>query len=85
MNTIGVHGWGATVGSGERLSRIADPLPLLVFVEWAAALPPALLRKAGLNTIALVACQAISPESMVFAAGRQVRVWCNGRLVESAA
>ena len=45
----------------------------------------ATLRKAGLEAIALVACDAISPESMAIARMSNVRVWCNGCLVESAA
>ena len=43
------------------------------------------LRKAGLEAIPLVACDAISPESLAFAKLRAVRVWCNGSLVEAAA
>jgi hypothetical protein len=44
-----------------------------------------LLRRAGLPAIPLVACNAISPESTAFAKGRQVRIWLNGSLLESAA
>jgi hypothetical protein len=44
-----------------------------------------LLRRAGLAAIPLVACNAISPESTAFAKGRQVRIWLNGSLLESAA
>ena len=43
------------------------------------------LRKAGLVAIPLVACDAISPESLAFAKIRAVRVWCNGSMVEAAA
>jgi hypothetical protein len=43
------------------------------------------LRKAGLAAIPLVACDAISPESLAFARRSGVRVWCNGVLVEAAA
>ena len=43
------------------------------------------LRKAGLAAIPLVACDAISPESLAMARGRGVRVWCNGSMVEAAA
>jgi DNA repair exonuclease SbcCD ATPase subunit len=43
------------------------------------------LRKAGLAAIPLVACEAISPESLAFAKLREVRVWCNGSMVEAAA
>lgn len=45
----------------------------------------AILGKAGLPTVALVACEAISPESLAFARMKNVRVWCNGSLLESAA
>jgi hypothetical protein len=44
-----------------------------------------LLRRAGLATIPLVACTAISPESAAFAKLRQVRIWLNGSLLEAAA
>ena len=44
-----------------------------------------LLRRAGLTAIPLVACNVISPESAAMAKLRQVRVWCNGSLLESAA
>jgi DNA repair exonuclease SbcCD ATPase subunit len=43
------------------------------------------LRKAGLAAVPLVACDAISPESLAFAKLREVRVWCNGSMVEAAA
>lgn len=45
----------------------------------------AILGKAGLPTVALVACEAISPESLAFARMKNVRIWCNGSLLESAA
>ena len=44
-----------------------------------------LLRRAGLAAIPLVACNVISPESAAMPKLRQVRVWCNGSLLESAA
>ena len=44
-----------------------------------------ILRKAGLDSIPLVACDAISPESLAFAKLTCVRVWCNGSMVEAAA
>jgi DNA repair exonuclease SbcCD ATPase subunit len=44
-----------------------------------------LLRQAGLAAIPLVACNAISPESTAMAKLRQVRIWCNGSLLEAAA
>ena len=43
------------------------------------------LRKAGLASVALVACDVISPESLAFARMRDVRIWCNGSMVEAAA
>ncbi len=45
----------------------------------------ATLRKAGLTAIALVACDAISPESLALARMRSVRIWCNGSMIDSAA
>jgi DNA repair exonuclease SbcCD ATPase subunit len=44
-----------------------------------------ILRKAGLTAVPLVACDAISPESLAFARPSAVRVWCNGSMVEAAA
>jgi hypothetical protein len=44
-----------------------------------------ILRKAGLAAIPLVACDAISPESLAFAHRFGVRVWCNGSLLDAAA
>jgi DNA repair exonuclease SbcCD ATPase subunit len=44
-----------------------------------------ILRKAGLTAVPLVACDAISPESLAFARLSAVRVWCNGSMVEAAA
>jgi hypothetical protein len=45
----------------------------------------AILRKAGLAAIPLVACDAVPPESIQFAHRSGVRVWCNGSLVDVAA
>jgi len=45
----------------------------------------AILRKAGLAAIPLVACNAILPESLAAAHRAGVRVWCNGSLVDAAA
>jgi hypothetical protein len=45
----------------------------------------ATLQKPGLAAIALVACDAISPESLVLARMRGVRIWCNGSIIEAAA
>lgn len=45
----------------------------------------AILRKAGLAAIPLVACAAILPESLDFAHRCGVQVWCNGSIVDAAA
>ncbi|MFM7291772.1 MAG: hypothetical protein ACKOHK_09465 [Planctomycetia bacterium] len=45
----------------------------------------AILRKAGLAAIPLVACGAILPESLDFAHRSGVRVWCNGSIADAAA
>jgi hypothetical protein len=44
-----------------------------------------ILRKAGLAAVPLVACQAISRELLADARSRQVRVWCNGTMLDAAA
>ena len=44
-----------------------------------------ILRKAGLPAVALVACEVISPELVAYALGKQVRIWCNGTVLEAAA
>ncbi len=44
-----------------------------------------LLRRAGLQAIPLVACNAISPESTAFAKLREVRIWLDGSLVGASA
>lgn len=43
------------------------------------------LHKAGLAAIPLMACEAISPESLALARMTGVRVWCNCSMVEAAA
>jgi hypothetical protein len=45
----------------------------------------AILRKAGLAAIPLVACNAILPDSLAAAHRAGVRVWCDGSLVDAAA
>jgi len=45
----------------------------------------AILRKAGLVALPLVACEVISPELLAYARSRQVRVWCNGTMLDAAA
>lgn len=44
-----------------------------------------ILRKAGLVAVALVACEGCSRESLASARSRQVRVWCNGAMIDAAA
>jgi hypothetical protein len=46
---------------------------------------PKALQKAGFSARPLIACDAISPESLAFARMTGVRVWCNGSMVEAAA
>jgi len=45
----------------------------------------AILRKAGLAAISLVACTVILPESLDFAHRSGVHVWCNGSIMDAAA
>jgi myosin heavy subunit len=45
----------------------------------------AILRKAGLAAIPLVACKSILPDSLAAAHRAGVRVWCDGSLVDAAA
>jgi len=45
----------------------------------------AILRKAGLAAMPLVACAAIAPESLDFAHRSGVHVWCNGSIVDATA
>jgi len=44
-----------------------------------------ILRKAGLIAVALVACEVISPELLAYARSREVRVWCDGTMLDAAA
>lgn len=44
-----------------------------------------ILRKAGLAAIPLVACEFIAPDLLAYARGKQVRIWCNGTVLEAAA
>ncbi|MEI8369714.1 MAG: hypothetical protein WCJ31_14870 [Planctomycetia bacterium] len=44
----------------------------------------AILRKAGMAAIPVVACEAISRETALFAQARGVRVWCNGTMIGAA-
>jgi len=44
-----------------------------------------ILRKAGLTAVALVACEVISPELLAYARSREVRVWCDGTMLDAAA
>jgi phage shock protein A len=50
-----------------------------------AARRAAILRKAGLPAIPLVACEAITAGTMSFAREQAVRIWLDGRLLEDAA
>ena len=45
----------------------------------------AILRKAGLVAVPLVACQVITPELRGYAHDRQVRIWCDGTILDAAA
>jgi hypothetical protein len=44
-----------------------------------------ILRKAGLSAIPLVACEAIPRELIAYARSRQVRIWCNGTMLDATA
>lgn len=44
-----------------------------------------ILRKAGLAAVPLVACKVISPELRSYAVSRQVRIWCDGTILDAAA
>jgi len=44
-----------------------------------------ILRKAGLPAVALVACEVISPELVAYARSKQVRIWCDGTVLDAAA
>ena len=44
----------------------------------------AILRKAGMVAIPVVACEAISRETALFAQARGVRVWCSGTMLIAA-
>lgn len=45
----------------------------------------AILRKGGLAAIPLVACEVISPELLAYARTKQVRIWCDGTILDAAA
>ncbi len=44
-----------------------------------------ILRKAGLVAVPLVACEFISRELLAYARSKQVRIWCNGTILDAAA
>ena len=44
-----------------------------------------ILRKAGLVAVPLVACEVISRELLAYARSKQVRIWCNGTILDAAA
>jgi hypothetical protein len=50
-----------------------------------AARRAGILQHAGLVAVPLVACEACSRESLAYARSRQVRVWCNGVILDAAA
>ena len=50
-----------------------------------AARRAGILQQAGLVAVPLVACEACSRESLTYARSRQVRVWCNGAILDAAA
>jgi hypothetical protein len=50
-----------------------------------AARRAGILQQAGLVAVPLVACEACSRESLAYARSRQVRVWCNGVILDEAA
>jgi len=50
-----------------------------------AARRAGILQQAGLVAVPLVACEACSRESLAYARSRQVRVWCNGVILDAAA
>ena len=74
-------------------SGLVDGKPSHVIVEVSAAADvddierarrrAGLLRRAGLDTVAIVACEVISPESVAFAKQAEVLVWLDGRMLES--
>ena len=45
----------------------------------------AILRKGGLAAVPLVACEVISPELLAYARTKQVRIWCDGTILDAAA
>lgn len=44
-----------------------------------------ILRTAGLMAVPLVACEVVAREQVAYARSRQVRVWCNGTMIDAAA
>jgi uncharacterized phage infection (PIP) family protein YhgE len=50
-----------------------------------AARRAGILRKAGLAAVPLVACKVISPELRTYACSKQVRIWCDGTILDAAA
>ncbi len=50
-----------------------------------AARRAGILRKAGLAAVPLVACRVISPELRSYAISKQVRIWCDGTILDAAA
>lgn len=99
LETIEAHGNEREVDEFLRADAVAkgivDGKPTYVVVEVSvtgdvddivrAERRAKILRKAGLDSIPLVACEAIAPESIAFAKQAGVRVWCNGSMLDAAA
>jgi hypothetical protein len=47
-----------------------------------AARRAALVRKADLPAVGLVACETVQPETLAYAREQRVRVWADGRFVD---
>ena len=97
LDTLEPHLDHRELGDAIRADAIAtgliDGKPNHVVVEVSAAADvddierarrrAGLLRKAGLDTVAIVACEAIAPESVAYAKQANVLVWLDGRMLES--
>ena len=97
LDTLEPHLDHRELGDAIRADAIAtgliDGKPSHVVVEVSAAADvddierarrrASLLRRAGLETVAIVACEAIAPESVAYAKQANVFVWLDGRMLES--
>ena len=70
---------------GETVTKVEFRSLDATVLRLAEAQRAAILRKAGLVALPLVACEVISPELLAYARSRQVRVWCNGTMLDAAA